>query len=224
MCCFFCSTKTPLFSLQNVVWCSDMNKGRDVTAERLKEGNVAHQKIRDLIVREVEDIKSKLDGLSRKDRLVAVDSFKIGIRYLFEAFDVKPSGQASVGITDENLSEHDLEEAMKKVSVSAEIGKFEKMDFNETMKNNFFQAKKRFEMAREKATEASNNEALKIFDRITAISISCHGNHIRVSGRDSGNRGRHVAFILKNCVEECITRVRRMSSQTPLSSSCSGQF
>ena len=146
-----------------------VNKGRDVTAERLKEGDVADQKIRDLIVREVEDIKSKLDGLSRKDLLVAVDSFKIGIRYLFEAFDVKPSGQASVGITDENLSEHDLEEAMKTVSVAAEIGKFEKMDFNETMKNNFFQAKKRFEMAREKATEASNNEALKIFDRITAI-------------------------------------------------------
>ena len=146
-----------------------VNKGRDVTAERLKEGDVADQKIRDLIVREVEDIKSKLDGLSRKDLLVAVDSFKIGIRYLFEAFDVKPSGRASVGITDENLSEHDLEEAMKKVSVAAEIGKFEKVDFNETMKNNFFQAKKRFEMAREKATEASNNEALKIFDRITAI-------------------------------------------------------
>ena len=140
-----------------------------MTAERLKEGDVADQKIRDLIVREVQDIKSKLDGLSRKDLLVAVDSFKIGIRYLFEAFDVKPSGQASVGITYENLSEHDLEEAMKTVSVAADIGKFEKMDFNETMKNNFFQAKKRFEMAREKATEASNNEALKIFDRITAF-------------------------------------------------------
>ena len=131
------STKTPLFSYRELFWCSEMssiitsvfnatigwlvNKGRDVTAERLKEGDVADQKIRDLIVREVEDIKSKLDGLSTKDLLVAVDSFKIGIRYLFEAFDVKPSGQASVGITDENLSEHDLEEAMKTVSVTAEI-------------------------------------------------------------------------------------------------------
>ena len=185
MCCFFFSTKTPLFSLQNVVCCSDMssiitsvfsatigwlvNKGRDVTAERLKEGDVADQKIRDLIVREVEDIKSKLEGLSRKDLLTAVDSFQTGIRYLFEAFDVKPSSQANVGITDENLSEHDLEEAMKTVSVAAEMGKLEKKDFNETMKNFFFQAKKRFETARNEATKASNNEALKIFDRITAI-------------------------------------------------------
>ena len=43
-----------------------MNEGRDVTAEKLKEGGVADKKVRDLIVREVEDIKSKLDGLSRR--------------------------------------------------------------------------------------------------------------------------------------------------------------
>lgn len=39
-------------------------KGRDVAAEKLKEGDVTtDQKIRDLIVREVKDIKSKLDGI-----------------------------------------------------------------------------------------------------------------------------------------------------------------
>ena len=232
MCCFFCSTKTPLFSLQNVVCCSDMssiitsvfsatigwlvNKGRDVTAERLKEGDVADQKIRDLIVREVEDIKSKLDGLSRKDLLVAVDSFKIGIRYLFEAFDVKPSGQASVGITDGNLSEHDLEEAMKKVSVAAEIGKFEKMDFNETMKNNFFQAKKRFEMAREKATEASNNEALKIFDRITAIRYRVMATILESVVETVGTAGymspSSLKTALKNALPECEECLHKLHS------------
>ena len=195
-----------------------------MTAERLKEGDVADQKIRDLIVREVEDIKSKLDGLSRKDLLAAVDSFKTGIRYFFEAFDVRPSSQASVGIADENLSEHDLEEAMKTVSVAAEMRKLEEMGFNETVKNNFLQAKKRFEMAREKATEASNNEGLKIFDWITAIRYRVMATRIRVSGRDSGSHRRHVTFILKKCIEECITRVRRMSSETSLASSCSGQL
>ena len=232
MCCFFCSTKTHLFRLQNVVWCSDMssiitsvfsatigwlvNKGRDVIAERLKEGDVADEKIRDLIVREVEDIKSKLDGLSRKDLLVAVDSFKIGIRYLFEAFDVKPSGQASVGITDENLSEHDLEEAMKKVSVAAEIGKFEKMDFNETMKNNFFQAKKRFEMAREKATEASNNEALKIFDRITAIQYRVMATILESVVETVGAAGdmspSSIKTALNNSLPECEECLHKLHS------------
>ena len=180
---FSFTTKTSLCSLQSVVWCSDMssivtsvfnatigwlvNKGRDVTAERLKEGDVADQKIRDLIVREVEDIKSKLDGLSRKDLLAAVDPFQTGIKYLFTAIDVKPSCQANVGITDKNMSEH--EEAMKTVSVAEEMKKSEAMYFSETMKNYFLKAKKNFKKAREKATEASNNENLKIFDRITAI-------------------------------------------------------
>ena len=40
-----------------------------------------------------------------------------------------------MGITDENLS--DLEEAVKAVSVATEIGKFEKIDVNETMKNSY---------------------------------------------------------------------------------------
>ena len=45
-----------------------VNKGRNIAAEKLKEGDVTDQKIRDLIVGDVEDIKSKLDGLSRQDK------------------------------------------------------------------------------------------------------------------------------------------------------------
>ena len=193
-----------------------VNKGRDVTAERLKEGDVADQKIRDLIVREVEDIKLKLDGLSRKDLLTAVDSFKTGIRYFFEAFDVKPSSQANVGITDGNLSEHDLEEAMKAVSVAAEIRKLEEMDFNETVKNNFFQAKKRFEMAREKATEASNNEALKIFDRITAIRYRVMATVLESVVETVGTTGdmspSSLKIALKNALPECEECLQKLHS------------
>ena len=193
-----------------------VNKGRDVTAERLKEGDVADQKIRDLIVREVEDIKSKLDGLSRKDLLAAVDSFQTGIRYFFEAFDVKPSAQASVGNTDENLSEHDLEEALKTVSVAAEMGKLEKMDFNETMKNFFFQANKRFEAARNEATKASNNEALKIFDRITAIRYRVMATVLESVVETVGTTGDMSPSSLKtaltNALPECEECLHKLHS------------
>ena len=40
---------------------------------------------------------------------------------------------------------------------------------DDTTKCAFYQARRRFETSREKATDASNNEALKTFDRITAI-------------------------------------------------------
>lgn len=38
-----------------------VNKGRDLAADRLKEGDVTDQQFRSLIVREIDEIKSKLD-------------------------------------------------------------------------------------------------------------------------------------------------------------------
>ena len=45
------------------------NKARDSTAEKLQHCDVADAKIREIVVRELNDIKTKLDGLSRKDLL-----------------------------------------------------------------------------------------------------------------------------------------------------------
>ena len=64
-----------------------VNIGRDKVAERLKEGDVTEQKFRSVIVREIDDIKSKLDGLSRKDLLASVSFFQEGIELLHEGFD-----------------------------------------------------------------------------------------------------------------------------------------
>ena len=56
-----------------------VNKGRDKAAEKLKEGDLTDQNLRDLIVREMYDVKSKLDGLARKDLLAAIDYFEEGL-------------------------------------------------------------------------------------------------------------------------------------------------
>jgi hypothetical protein len=45
------------------------NKVRDTTAGKLKHGDVTGARIREILVRELNDIKTKLDGLSRKDLL-----------------------------------------------------------------------------------------------------------------------------------------------------------
>ena len=42
-----------------------VNKGRDLVSEKLKDGDVTDQQFRNLIVREMDDIKTKLDGLAR---------------------------------------------------------------------------------------------------------------------------------------------------------------
>jgi len=64
-----------------------VNKGRDKRAERLKGGNLTEQKFRSMIVCEIDDIKSKLDGLSRKDLLASISFFEEGIELLYEVFD-----------------------------------------------------------------------------------------------------------------------------------------
>ena len=209
-----------------------VNKGREVTAEKLKQGDVTDQKIRDLIVREVEDIKSKLDGLSRQDLLAAVDSFETGIRYLFKALDVKPIGQVSdataetkVKIAAENIDELSLANTVKaKVSAAAEMReKSENIDFDETTKITFSHAEKRFQMAREMATKAFNNEALKFFDRITAIRYRIMATMLESVVETAGTIGdlssSSVKIALENALPECYQCLQILHS-APVVQSC----
>ena len=64
-----------------------VDKGRDKAAEKLKDGDVTDQKFRGLIVREIDDIKSKLDGLSRKDLVASINFFEEGIAFLYKVFE-----------------------------------------------------------------------------------------------------------------------------------------
>ena len=61
-----------------------VNKGRNVAAEKLKEGDVTNEQFRNLIVRELDDIKSKLDGIARTDLLASISFFKEGLVYLYK--------------------------------------------------------------------------------------------------------------------------------------------
>ncbi|KAM7436388.1 hypothetical protein ABFA07_013815 [Porites harrisoni] len=76
-----------------------VNKGRDKLAEKLNEGDVTDQKFRGLIVREIDEIKSKLDGLARKDLLASSSLFKEGIEFLYEVFESARSSSEHRAIT-----------------------------------------------------------------------------------------------------------------------------
>ena len=56
-----------------------INPCRDKMAKNLKDGDVAEVALANLIVRELEDIKNRLDGLARKDLLASVEFLKQGI-------------------------------------------------------------------------------------------------------------------------------------------------
>ena len=139
-----------------------VNKGRDKVAERLKDGDVTDQQFRSLIVREIDDIKSTLDGLARKDLLASISFFKEGIELLYEAFDVIRS-----------RTEHGADSVQAACAVALSLTEgmrnLELTDLDESAARKLANAKKRFERARERATDAYSNEGLTISDRILAM-------------------------------------------------------
>ena len=140
-----------------------VNKGRDKLAEKLNEGDVTDQKFRGLIVREIDEIKSKLDGLARKDLLASISLFKEGIELLYEVFEsARPSTEhrAIAAAATACVEQFDIAKEMRKLDISA---------LDESAMRKLGRAKKRFEEARLKATEAFNNEALELPDRLLAM-------------------------------------------------------
>ncbi|XP_068733033.1 uncharacterized protein [Montipora capricornis] len=133
-----------------------VNKGRDKAAEKLKDGDVTDQIFRDLIVREIYDIKSKLDGLTRKDLLASITFFKEGIELLYQVFD-------KARITSDGTTCH------KAFSLVKEMKKLELTGLDESATRLLSDAKERFKDARRRATDAFANEALKTADRILAM-------------------------------------------------------
>lgn len=152
-----------------------LNKGRDLAADKLQEGDLTEQQFRNMIVREIDDIKSKLDGLARKDLLTSISLFKEGIVFLYKVLDEKfickegtATKQGSVtqgsreGTTQLSLQSFGTD--VDKVSLLRGIDSLDNCG-----KRALADAKKRFDEARMKATEAFNNVALSTSDRIVAI-------------------------------------------------------
>ena len=139
-----------------------VNKGRDKAAEKLKDGDVTDQKFRALIVREIDDIKSKLDGLSRKDLLASISFFKEGIELLYEVFDEARSRSECGPVTTQAACAEAffLVKGVRNVDLT---------DLDDSSKRKLYDAKKRFKDARRKATEAFCNVALETSDRILAM-------------------------------------------------------
>ena len=141
-----------------------VNKGRDKAAEKLKDGDVMDQKFRGLIVREIDEIKSKLDGLSRKDLLASISFFEEGIELLYDLFDK--------GHTASSRSEHGATTqaaCVESFSLAKELKKLELSGLDESATRALSDAKERFKDARREATRAFANKALETADRILAM-------------------------------------------------------
>ena len=152
------------------------NKIRSGIAERLKDGDATDEECRRLIVRELDDIKSKLDGLARKDLLSSICFLQEGVNRLYQSlFQVDSS---------ENTADLPEQAALVEAASSRDTVTGPDSPINEVIalinaikslkirsKERFKSAIKSFELARENATKAFCNEALSIEDRIQASQV-----------------------------------------------------
>ena len=146
------------------------DKARDSAANKLKDGDLADEKLREIILKDLTDIKSKLDCLSLKDLDSSFSLLKEGVRLLNIALNKSskdekasegPSNEATSvvnasasGVLNAVLS---LPQAVEKLKISSE--------------ERFVSAKDCFKASRERATDAFNNKSLSIKDRIMACKL-----------------------------------------------------
>ena len=73
-----------------------LNKARNTAADKLKErGDVTNEKLRDVIIEDLNDIKTKIDGLARKDLLASYSFLREGVISLNVALDEAKDEQIS---------------------------------------------------------------------------------------------------------------------------------
>jgi hypothetical protein len=148
------------------------SKVRDYGAEKLQDGGLTDQKFRGLIVREMKDIKTTLDAISRKDLGASSSSLQDGIDRLSLYFD-EPSDSRNQS-TSELLTAKGSPDETKPAQQSVEdaVALANAIGNLKIVSNNRFElAKKSFENAAEKAREAFHNTALSTDERILASKV-----------------------------------------------------
>ena len=156
-----------LSSTVGLLW----NKVRDTTAKHLKDSGITNAQIRQKVVRELNDINTKLDGLSRKDLLSSYSFLEEGIQLLnvclekFEQKAVVNEGNDDRGETSRMPSGDESDILNEALELSQTMGKLQ------IVSKEFESAIERFKDARKEATHAFCNEALNIQDRIFAAKL-----------------------------------------------------
>ena len=167
-----------------------VNEGRDKAAAKLKNGDVTAQKFRGLIVREIDDIKSRLDGLSRQALGASISFFEEGIELLYEVFNKARSTSEHGVVTSQAACDEafSLFKAMRKLDLT---------ELDESAKSALSDAKKRFEDARKEATRAFANDTLE-----TAVRILVMQYRVVATILEKLDNPKEAVPTCRKCIEE----------------------
>ena len=164
-----------------------VDKCRDEAAKKLKDGDITDQQFRSIIMREIDDMRSKLNGLSRKDLLASITFFREGVELLYEVFEDTRS-----------RSKYDADAAQAACAEAVSLTEGMKhLELTKSATRKLADAKKRFESARERATDAFSNEALSPNDRILSMQY-----RVMATVLEKIDHPEDVLAPCKVCIEE----------------------
>ena len=150
------------------------NKLRTYSAEKLQDGGLADQKFRGLIVRELDDIKSKLDAISRKDLCTSISCLQQGIKRLIMSFCESSDGgnHSTFEIPSAGACSVEAKPAQQSVTIEDAVVLTNAIAKLKIVSNERFElAKKSFEEAGKEARRAFHNAALSTEERILASKV-----------------------------------------------------
>ncbi|XP_020915066.1 uncharacterized protein LOC110252583 [Exaiptasia diaphana] len=178
----------------------------------LKETDVVGQHFREFFIKQLEEIKEKLDGLARVDLLASLNFFKDGITLLNGHLD-------KVTIQDSSRDHEDTE------SFSSNLAKgLAALGFTTTMtgpddaqivgpdqtdSSFIVEAKEKFDKAIECAVKAISNDTLKLNDRIFAARLRMIGTILKHIDDNSISLTLCKSYIRQlNSIPEVLNNVR----------------
>ena len=145
-----------------------MNKARDLTTAKLHNGDITGAKIREIVMRDLNEITTKLEGLSRTDLLSSYSFLKEGVDLLNVSLDQSMRSTQQDHVELSTMLSCDAASAIlnEVLKLTRAVEKIKIKSYTE-----YESAKDRFKDARKEATKAFCNEALTIHDRIFAAKL-----------------------------------------------------
>ena len=152
-----------------------VDKARSATANSLSDGDLTDERMREVIISNIDDIKSSIRGLSRQHLNSSLSFLKEGISRMGLAVRDTSASTQNVQTAITHAAEEFVTGASASTSQQTQPRSADEIlslsNFEIVSQDRWVDAKKSFEKSREQATIAFGNTALSIEDRIMASKL-----------------------------------------------------
>ena len=152
-----------------------VDKARSATANSLSDGDLTDERMREVIISNIDDIKSSLRGLSRQPLNTSLSFLKEGISRMGLAVQDTSRSTQNVQTAITHATEEFVTGASASTSQQTQPRSADKIlslsSLQIVSQERLVSAKESFKMSREQATIAFGNTALSIEDRIMACKL-----------------------------------------------------